>query len=78
MLANKSLLSGDLLVAKGISKLNKALLKRKRLYMVSGNIVDSSFNKMSYNLMYAPRIKTKPREHSVGAFLRRSVYKPFN
>lgn len=28
--------------------------------------------------MYAPKIKTKPREHSIGAFLRRSIYKPFN
>lgn len=28
--------------------------------------------------MYAPKVKTKPREHSVGAFLRRSIYKPFN
>ncbi len=78
LLGSKSLVSSDLLLAKGIAKLNKALLKRKRLYMVRGGIAHSSLSKITYNLMYAPKIKTKPREHSTGAFLRRSIYKPFN
>lgn len=78
LLHSKSLVNSDLLLAKGITKLNKSLLRRKRLYVIKGNIVDSSFSKITYNLMYAPKVKTKPREHSVGAFLRRSIYKPFN
>jgi hypothetical protein len=78
LLGNKSLVNSDLLLAKGITKLNKALLRRKRLYVVKGNIVSSTLSRINYNLVYAPRIKTKPREHSMGAFLRRSIYKPFN
>lgn len=75
---NKSLVNSDLLLANGITKLNRALLRRKRLYLVKGTVIGSCFSRVGYNLIYAPKIKTKPREHSTGAFLRRSIYKPFN
>jgi len=33
---------------------------------------------LRYNLLYAPKIKSKPREHRTGSFVQRSVYKAYN
>jgi hypothetical protein len=74
---NKST-GGDLLLSNGLIRLSKTLLRRKRLYAIRGNLINNRAGKINYRLVYAPKIKTKPREHSTGAFIRRSIYKPFN
>ena len=78
LIGGRSLVNSDLLLSRGIYKLNKSLLRRKRIYLVKGSIAYKYNSKLNYNMLYAPKIKTKPREHSIGAFIRRSIYKPFN
>lgn len=73
-----NLVNSNLTLSKGIERISKSLLRRKRLYAVRGNIVNFVNGNIIYNLMFMPRVKTKPREHSIGAFLRRSIYKPFS
>jgi len=74
----QELVNSNLALAKGIEKVSKSLLRRKRLYVVRGNIVNFINSSIYYNLLFMPRVKTKPREHNIGAFLRKAVYKPFN
>ena len=61
-----------------MERLSRSLLRRKRLYVVRGNISNYIDSNVLYSLIFMPRVKTKPREHSIGAFIRRSIYKPFN
>lgn len=34
--------------------------------------------RIEHRLLFAPRIKIRPREHNVGSFIRKSLYKPVN
>jgi hypothetical protein len=52
------------------------LLRRKRLYVVKSTILDKHEFRTDYSLLFVPRIKIRPREHSVGSFLRKSLLKP--
>ena len=61
-----------------MERLSRSLLRRKRLYVVRGSISNYIDSNVVYSLIFMPRVKTKPREHSIGAFIRRSIYKPFN
>ena len=74
----RKLVNGNLTFSKSITRLSKKLLFRKRLYVVHGNVVDLINNNIIYNLIFMPRIKTKPREYSLGVFMRASIYKPLN
>ena len=62
----------------GLNRLSRRILKRKRLYVVSGTVVNYVNKQLRYNLLYAPKIKSKPREHRTGSFVQRSVYKAYN
>jgi len=74
----QELVNSNLTLAKGLERISRSLLKRKRLYAVRGNIANFINNKVIYNLVFVPRVKIKPREHRLGAFMRRTIYKPFN
>jgi hypothetical protein len=74
----QGLINSNLTLAKGIERLSRSLLRRKRLYVVRGNISNYINSSITYKLIFMPRVKTKPREHSIGAFLRKSIYKPFS
>ncbi len=43
-----------------------------------GNVGGFIQGSIIYNLIFMPRVKTKPREMSVGMFMRKSIYKPVN
>jgi len=66
---------GNATVAAGLNRISKCMLKRKRLYMVSGLVRGFLNKKILYNLLFAPKIKTKPRERHIGAFTRRVTFK---
>ena len=79
LLSNKKeLVNGGLTLAKGIERTSRRLLKRKRLYVVRGNITNFVQSTINYNLVFAPRLKTKPIEYSASSFMRKTVYTPFN
>lgn len=73
----QNLVNSNLTLAKGIERTSRSLLRRKRLYVVRGSISNYINSNIIYNLVFMPRVKTKPREHNIGAFMRRSIYKPF-
>lgn len=73
----QNLVNSNLTLAKGIERASRSLLRRKRLYVVRGSISNYINSSILYNLVFMPRVKTKPREHNIGAFMRRSIYKPF-
>ena len=73
-----NLINSNLTLAKGLVRVSKSILRRKRLYVVRGNIGNFINGKLMYNLVFMPRIKIKPREHAIGTFVRKSMYKPVN
>jgi len=75
--ANKEL-AGSLTLNKGLDKISAKILKRKRLYLVKGVISKYRHGILLYNLLFAPKIKMRPREHRVGAFIKRSIYRPID
>lgn len=79
LLGNKNeLVNSGLTLAKGIERASSRLLKRKRLYVVRGNIAGFVHSAIAYNLVFAPRLKTKPIEYSASSFMRKTIYTPFN
>ena len=69
------ILGGDATATAGLSKVAAALLRRKRLYVVKSTAVAKFASRSHYQLLFAPRIKIRPREHSIGTFLRKSLLK---
>jgi hypothetical protein len=67
------------LFAQGLSSLTARLFNRKRLYLVNSSLTGARYGKVALNLLFAPRIKTKPRNpYSIGGFARRVLYRPFD
>jgi len=70
------ILSGHSSFIRGVEKTLKYVLKRKRLFLVKGNIKYSQLRaKIFLNILYMPKMKRRPRPDSFGRLFNQAVYK---
>jgi len=72
-------LNNNLTLNYGLRKLMKHILRRKRLFLVKFSL-RYSLNKSKFycNVLFMPRIKTKPKPDSRGTFAKFVLYKHLN
>lgn len=69
----------DLTLSNGIQHSLKYVFRRKRLFIVKGNLFyRPKLSRICFNVLYMPRVKTKPRSDSRGTFTKLVLYRNLN